>query len=327
MARPPPRKPPRPAPAPRPHAAPPQSNTPRAALQAPTGNYSVAMDHVAMAHKAAARVIRAASSAPVGMAHNVAYLSPAGVPDILFVWLSDRLVTFPWIDRIRAHIDFVGLNYYGQEFFAGAGQIAVLEAEEYSDSGRAIFPDGLYLLLKAFHKRYALPIIVTENGVADSGDHLRPAYLLEHLLAVGAARADGVPVAGYVFWTIADNWEWADGFCPKFGLAAVDRSRRGETASPRRGKNLPGSTLPAPAPGPGCRPLRAHSSVPPPPRSLPALPWSACCATRARRCSPTSCPPAASPVSSAWLCGAASRLRRPTARAATSAALWRAAPA
>lgn len=195
-----------------------------ACLLGPVGNYSVAMDHIALAHKAAFNIIRAKYTAPIGMAHNIAYMSPAGVFDVPIAWVSDRLATYPFTDSIRGAVDFVGLNYYGQEFFAGAGKIAILGSEEYSDSGRAVYPDGLFHMLRNFHKRYALPIIITENGVADSADIIRPSYMVEHLLAVSAARAQGIPIAGYIFWTIADNWEWADGFCPKFGLAAVDRS-------------------------------------------------------------------------------------------------------
>ena len=169
-----------------------------------------------------ARFLSIASSA----AHNIAYMSPAGVFDIGPSLLSDRLMTFPFMESLRGAMDFVGLNYYGQEFMSGVGKIRIMPEEEYSDSGRAVFPDGLYHLLKAFSKRFpALPIIITENGVADDADIIRPAYFTEHLVAVAAARAEGVNVAGFVFWTISDNWEWADGYCPKFGLAAVDRTR------------------------------------------------------------------------------------------------------
>ena len=153
-------------------------------------------------------------------------MSPAGALDVAPSLLSDRLMTYPFLDSLRGAMDFVGLNYYGQEFMSGVGKIRIMPEEEYSDSGRAVFPDGMYHLLKTFHKRFPLlPIIITENGVADDSDIIRPAYLAEHLVAIAAARAEGVPVAGFVFWTISDNWEWADGYCPKFGLAAVDRSR------------------------------------------------------------------------------------------------------
>jgi hypothetical protein len=65
--------------------------------------------------------------------------------------------------------------------------------------------------------------MVTENGVADSTDVLRPAFITEHLAAIAAAIAAGIDITGYIHWTISDNWEWADGYCPKFGLYSVDR--------------------------------------------------------------------------------------------------------
>ncbi len=73
---------------------------------------------------------------------------------------------------------------------------------------------------KTTHK---LPIIITENGVSDDTDYLRPPYLVEHLVAMRQAMNEGVDVRGYVFWTISDNWEWKDGYCPKFGLFSVNR--------------------------------------------------------------------------------------------------------
>jgi beta-glucosidase/6-phospho-beta-glucosidase/beta-galactosidase len=65
--------------------------------------------------------------------------------------------------------------------------------EEYSEAGRGVYPDGLFQVLMAFHNRYqrskpSLRYIITENGFADANDLLRRPYLLEHLLAVNAAR-------------------------------------------------------------------------------------------------------------------------------------------
>ncbi|MCI09106.1 beta-glucosidase-like SFR2 chloroplastic-like, partial [Trifolium medium] len=82
-------------------------------------------------------------------------------------------------------------------------------------------------MLLQFHERYKhlnMPFIIAENGIADETDLIRRPYLLEHLLAVYAAMNEGVSVLGYLFWTISDNWEWADGYGPKFGLVAVDRA-------------------------------------------------------------------------------------------------------
>jgi hypothetical protein len=99
----------------------------------------------------------------------------------------------------------------------------------------------LYDLLTEFHQKYKddgtskiRSYIVTENGIADGKDILRPAYMTEHLLAVREAMKAGVPVEGFVHWTISDNWEWADGYCPQFGLVKVDRSTK-EFSRTKRG--------------------------------------------------------------------------------------------
>jgi beta-glucosidase/6-phospho-beta-glucosidase/beta-galactosidase len=72
---------------------------------------------------------------------------------------------------------------------SGSG-LKLVETDEYSESGRGVYPDGLYHVLLQFHERYKhlnVPFIVSENGVSDETDLIRRPYLLEHLLAVYAA--------------------------------------------------------------------------------------------------------------------------------------------
>ncbi|CAN6926732.1 unnamed protein product [Brassica oleracea] len=162
----------------------------------------------------------------VGIAHHVSFIRPYGLFDTGAVTISNSLTVYPYIDSISKKLDFIGINYYGQESVCGVG-IKLVETDEYSESGRGIYPDGLYRVLLMLHERYKhlkIPFIVTENGVSDETDVIRRPYLIEHLLALYAAMLKGVPVLGYIFWTVSDNWEWADGYGPKFGLVAVDRS-------------------------------------------------------------------------------------------------------
>ncbi len=65
-------------------------------------------------------------------------------------------------------------------------------------------------------------IYVTENGIADSADYLRPYYLVSHIYQVYRALSDGVDVRGYLHWSLTDNYEWASGFSMRFGLLYVD---------------------------------------------------------------------------------------------------------
>ncbi|XP_015900115.3 beta-glucosidase-like SFR2, chloroplastic [Ziziphus jujuba] len=195
----------------------------------PTGVFQQAMHWMAIAHSKAYDYIHAQSISTkpkIGAAHHVSFMRPYGLFDIAAVSLANSLTLFPYMDSIADKLDFIGINYYGQEVVAGSG-LKLVETDEYSESGRGVYPDGLYRMLLQFHERYKhlnLPFIITENGVSDETDLIRQPYLLEHLLAVNAAMIMGVPVLGYLFWTISDNWEWADGYGPKFGLVAVDRA-------------------------------------------------------------------------------------------------------
>ena len=69
-------------------------------------------------------------------------------------------------------------------------------------------------------------MVVTENGIADADDDQRPAYIVAHLRQVHRAIQDGVDVRGYMHWTLLDNFEWAEGFEQRFGLATRQRELR-----------------------------------------------------------------------------------------------------
>jgi beta-glucosidase len=90
--------------------------------------------------------------------------------------------------------------------------------------GWAVHPDGLRRVL---HRaaRTGLPLYVTENGIATEDDHERIDYLRTHLTALAQARKEGVDVRGYLHWSAFDNFEWSEGYRPKFGLIAVDHDR------------------------------------------------------------------------------------------------------
>lgn len=147
----------------------------------------------------------------------------------------------PW----RPRLDFIGINYYravyvyqhavvalAVPFLDGAFENDVRTTEEHhgvvSDLGWEHFPDGLYQHLARLHRDYGLPVLVSENGLAERTDRNRAAYTLAHLTQVQRALKDGVAVKGYLHWTLVDNFEWHEGYRPeaRFGLFTVDRDRR-----------------------------------------------------------------------------------------------------
>jgi len=137
------------------------------------------------------------------------------------------------------HVDWLGVNYYtrriieptknflGYRFAEGYGNMCIpksisKDGRPCSDFGWEIYPEGLYNVLTELWINYKKPMIITENGIADSEDKLRPAFLTSHLLQVQKALNEEVNVRGYLHWALVDNYEWASGFKMRFGLFHID---------------------------------------------------------------------------------------------------------
>ena len=95
-----------------------------------------------------------------------------------------------------------------------------------------IYPKGIYELLLAFKNRYRLPILITENGICATDDNERIDFIKDHLREVARAMGDGAHVLGYLHWSLIDNFEWAHGFGPRFGLVEVDYKTQQRTVRP-----------------------------------------------------------------------------------------------
>ena len=85
-------------------------------------------------------------------------------------------------------------------------------------------PSGFGKLLKQFHRRYGLPIYITEHGAASTDEDFRICDLTEHLRELRATINHGVDVRGFFYWSLLDNFEWQFGYTKKFGLLSVDFS-------------------------------------------------------------------------------------------------------
>lgn len=132
---------------------------------------------------------------------------------------------------LRGSIDYLGVNFYCEERVRfNVGNPGGLFADNVtapdlplSSFGWSIEPDALRRALARLWEEFHRPIVVTENGVADERDELRPGFIVDHLAAVCDALAAGVDVRGYLHWSSMDNFEWAEGYSRRFGLIAVDR--------------------------------------------------------------------------------------------------------
>ena len=134
------------------------------------------------------------------------------------------------IAELADRLDFIGLNYYSRTL------VTVIDGfplpgfplfepfstpEPKSDMNWDIYPGGFAAVLEEV-RSYDLPVYITENGIADSGDTMRSTFLVDHLDVLARAMAGGLDVRGYYHWSLVDNFEWNSGFCPKFGLFGID---------------------------------------------------------------------------------------------------------
>jgi len=116
--------------------------------------------------------------------------------------------------------DFIGANYYFSDRHIG---VKIDDEQDHqNDLGWLMRPDDLELVLKRLHKRHKKPILITESGVADRNDAYRKWWIAHSLHAIHAAMKDGADVVGYMHWSLLDNFEWAYGRWPRFGLVEVD---------------------------------------------------------------------------------------------------------
>jgi beta-glucosidase len=133
---------------------------------------------------------------------------------------------------IATPMDFMGINYYSRSVASADGSwCAETSGLPLTDMGWEIYPRGLSDLLVRMHRDYPVPpLYVTENGGAFrdvlEGDRVhdrdRTEYIAAHIAAVGDALAQGVPMEGYMVWSLLDNFEWASGYAKRFGIVHVD---------------------------------------------------------------------------------------------------------
>lgn len=188
----------------------------------PFESFRVLMN-LAAAHNLSYRIIKKyMPSSRVGLAHNCSYFytqEQTFIPRLL-VKLSHKFGNEFFINRVKGRQDFLGVNYYFANKFVGR-RVDNTQSKT-SDLGWPMQPDKLGPLLVQLSYKYNLPIIVTESGVADADDVHRKWWILENIKSIDLAKKNGAVVLGYIHWSLLDNFEWAEGFWPRFGLVAVD---------------------------------------------------------------------------------------------------------
>ena len=227
------------------------------------------IEHLARAHVAAYRAMhkaarRADRDVLVGVATHLQPLQPCRPwwpLDRGLTALVHRAYNLNFLDAVtegRLHrvglrpltipdgrdcMDFLGMHYYGRAFirsslFSGrslanarCGTEHHPQVTEKNLLGWDVYAPGLAEIIR-WGRRYQRPIFITENGICTDDDAQRERFIVEHVRAMAQAMQEGADVRGYLYWSLLDNFEWAEGFRPRFGLIEVDYATQARRARP-----------------------------------------------------------------------------------------------
>lgn len=181
--------------------------------------------NLARAHRSAYRILKEVNpKLQIGIASQLANIQ-AKRPHNLIDQIATKWMRYYWNwwfhNRIKHQQDFIGFNYYFTDYYEGFKRHN--PKTPVNDLGWYMEPEGIYLLLLRVWQHYKKPMFITENGLADSKDEHRRWWLQETMISMEKAISEGVDLKGYFHWSLLDNFEWAYGWWPKFGLIEVDR--------------------------------------------------------------------------------------------------------
>jgi beta-glucosidase len=192
-----------------------------------------AADHLRAAHQASVKEIKAhLGDKPVGL--TLSMTDYQAVP-------ADDEAALERLRRVRHHAedffldgcegdDFIGVQTYTRDRIGAEGRLPAEEGVDVLPMGYEYYPEALAATIRrAYDHTGGMPVLVTENGIGTDDDGQRQRYLRTALEGVLDCLADGIEVQGYTCWSLLDNFEWAFGYGPRFGIVDVDRSTKRRT--------------------------------------------------------------------------------------------------
>lgn len=120
--------------------------------------------------------------------------------------------------------DFLGVQNYTRTLYGPEGQLPSPEGAELTQMDYEFYPEALENVIRKVHEDFKGDLIVTENGIATADDSRRVEFITRALRGVKNCVEDEIPVKGYFYWSLLDNFEWQKGFSMTFGLIAVNRA-------------------------------------------------------------------------------------------------------
>jgi beta-glucosidase len=189
--------------------------------------------HFVDAHRAAVEAIRTtAPGVPVGLTLSMTdyQLAPGGEEKLESIRRHTEDV---FLDATKGD-DFLGVQTYTRQLIGPDGWAGYEEGVPVLDMGYEFYPAALGNCLRRAwaYTDGAVPLLVTENGIGTTDDEQRIDYVRQALSGLLDAIDEGIDVRGYTYWSLLDNFEWALGYRPRFGIVSVDRATFARTAKP-----------------------------------------------------------------------------------------------
>lgn len=199
--------------------------------------YRAANDNFIDAHRRAVPVLRGGPGEfPVGLTLSMS--DHHAVPD-------DDPAATSRLERARGEMedqfldivdgdDFLGVQVYSRTRIGPDGHLGPEDGVPTLPMGYEYWPESLGACLRYAWERTggSVPLLVTENGIGTDDDEQRIAYVRTALDGVLECLDDGIDVRGYTYWSLLDNFEWAFGYRPRFGIVDVDRSTQTRRVKP-----------------------------------------------------------------------------------------------
>lgn len=189
----------------------------------PEGDILVFRAHEAA--KAAIKAIRPEIKVGITLSMHDLQAQPGGEAFAAAEWEEEFRHYLPYIKDD----DFLGVQNYTRSLYGPSGQLPNPEGAELTQMDYEFYPEALEHVIRKVAEDFKGDLIVTENGVAVSDDTRRVDFIRRALEGVERCVEDGLPVKGYCYWSLLDNFEWQKGFGMTFGLIAVDRRTQKRT--------------------------------------------------------------------------------------------------
>lgn len=168
-------------------------------------------------------------SFPAGVTLTMQEIQGVG-PGNRAAWAEETMYS-GWIEAARSS-DFVGVQTYSRLRINDRGLMPSEPGVPLTDMGYENYPSAIGATIRYAAKHIGRPIYLTETGIGTTDDAARAAFIDATVAEVAKCIADGIPVKGYLYWSLLDNFEWTSGYAKQFGLVAVDRRTFKRTPKP-----------------------------------------------------------------------------------------------